>query len=117
MKIGIPYSDGEIWQHFGKAPGFIIYTVISGEIVASETVTCQSHGHSSAVALLKSKGVDTVICGGMGKAAYDSLQSAGIFLVYPGVSGKPEDAVRKMLDGDLKLDMSAVHVGGHCRGK
>ncbi len=116
MKIGIPYSNGEVWQHFGKAPQFIIYTVISGEITGSEIVDSVGHGHSSAVALLKSKGVDTVICGGLGQGAYDGLQSAGIFLIYPGVKGLPEDAVKAMISGNLKFDMSAVHVGGHCHG-
>ncbi len=113
MVIGIPYSNGEIFQHFGKAPQFAIYTVTNKEIVSTEIIDAMGHGHGNAVSIFTSKGVDTVICGGMGTGAYNGLQSAGIFLVYPGVSGLAENAVKKLINGELELNLGAVHACHH----
>ncbi len=35
MKIAVPYEDGKVFQHFGKAKEVQIYTVEGGTVVAA----------------------------------------------------------------------------------
>ena len=57
------------------------------------------------------KGVDALICGGIGGGAQTALAQAGIRL-YGGVSGGADEAVRALLDGRLAYDPD-VRCGHH----
>ena len=56
-------------------------------------------------------GVDTLICGGIGKGAQAALAEAGIKL-YGGVSGDADAAVSALLNGSLGYDPN-VHCDHH----
>ena len=45
MTNAIPYSEGQVFPHFGKAAQFKIY-VIAGELQSSASATCNHHGHA-----------------------------------------------------------------------
>ena len=57
------------------------------------------------------KGVDTLICGGIGGGAQAALAEAGIKL-YGGVSGDADAAVKALLSGSLDYDPN-VHCDHH----
>ena len=61
---------------------------------------------------LAGKGVDTVICGGVGAPMIGKLKALGM-KVYPGVTGKADDAVLALLNGTLQSNESAIHEGCH----
>ena len=86
MKIAVTYENGQIFQHFGHTQQFKLYTVENGKITSSEVVDTNGSGHGALAVFLKTHGVDTLICGGIGGGARTALAEAGIAL-YPGARG------------------------------
>lgn len=100
MKIAVTYESGVIFQHFGHTASFKIYNIENSEVVSSEVVDTEGHGHGALAGFLAAKGVDTLICGGIGGGAQMALKEAGI-AVYGGVFGDADDAVQDFLTGTL----------------
>ena len=65
MKIAVTYADGQVYQHFGHAAQFKLYTIESGMILDTAVVDATASGHSAMVSYLQRQGVNTVICGGI----------------------------------------------------
>ena len=81
MKIAATYSkdDGSVFQHFGRTEWFKIYTIEDGKATGSEVVSAaETGGHSALAPFLAEKGVDVLICGGLGGGARMALSSVGI---------------------------------------
>ncbi len=109
LKIAVPYENGTIAQHFGKAECFKVYEVYDNEIVATDIVSCEGATHSAVAMVLASTGARVLICGGLGEGAYHRIKSLGIRLVS-GISGSADDAVRDYLVGKIILESDAgVH--------
>ncbi|MHC4509906.1 MAG: NifB/NifX family molybdenum-iron cluster-binding protein [Planctomycetota bacterium] len=84
MRICIPTVDdrgphAELCDHFGSAAYFTIYDSQTG---AYETVDNSDHDHEHGTCHpmdnLKSKGIDCVVCRGLGRRALEKLNSGGI---------------------------------------
>jgi len=114
MKIAVTYEDGMIFQHFGKTERFKIYTVEDSAIVESDIVETLGQGHGALATFLAEKGVNVVICGGIGGGAQMALKAADIKF-YAGASGDADDAVESYLTGALDFDPSHIcdHHGSH----
>ena len=97
MKIAVTYADGQVYQHFGHAAQFKLYTVESGMILDTAVVDATASGHSARVSYLQRQGVNTVICGGIGGGAVS------------------DQAVLALLAGKLVHNPEAAkgHCGGH----
>ncbi len=120
MKIAATYENGQIFQHFGHTEHFKLYTVENGAVISSEVVGANGTGHGALAGVLRSLGVDTLICGGIGGGAQAALAEAGI-RVYGGVSGDADRAVAALLAGSLDYDPDAHcdhhdHEHGHGEG-
>ena len=100
MKIAVPYSDGQVFQHFGKSEQFKIYNTIDDEIISSEIVDTSGSGHSALADFLKEKGAGVLICGGIGVGAVTALQNAGI-QILGGAEGEADKCVEEFLGGRL----------------
>ena len=111
MKIAVTYQDGDIFQHFGHTEFFKIYDIENTDIVKTEIVSTNGSGHGALAGLLMQRGVDTLICGGIGGGAQAALAEAGIKL-YGGVSGEADAAVAALLVGNLGYDPN-VHCDHH----
>ena len=114
MKIAATYANGEIFQHFGHTQQFKLYTVENGKITSSEVVDTNGSGHGALAGFLMQRGVDTLICGGIGGGAQVALAGAGIRL-YGGVRGDADAAVNALLSGNLGYDPN-VHCDHHGQG-
>ncbi len=114
MKIAVTYQDGMVYQHFGHTEQFKIYTVEDGKITDSQIVGTQGTGHGALAGFLKERGVDTLICGGIGGGARNALADAGIEL-YPGAAGDADEQVSSFLEGKLSYDPNTLcaHHGEH----
>lgn len=110
MKIAVTYADGQVYQHFGHAAQFKLYTVESGMILDTAVVDATASGHSAMVSYLQRQGVNTVICGG----AVSALAGTGIRL-FAGATGSADQAVLALLAGKLVHNPEAAkgHCGGH----
>lgn len=105
MKIAVPYSDGQVFQHFGKSEQFKIYDTIDDEIIYSEIVDTSGSGHSALADFLKEKGAGVLICGGIGVGAVTALQNAGI-QILGGAEGEADKCVEEFLGGRLHFGAS-----------
>ena len=115
--IAIPVLDGQIFQHFGRATKFKIYT-IANDVVTAEA--CESGGgaHEDVALWLLTHGVNAVICGDIGPGAQGALTAAGI-IALTGVSGAADEAVGKLIAGTLEAlqTPTCAHHGGGCGGR
>ena len=120
MKIAVTYDNGDVFQHFGHTQAFKLYEVNEGAVESSEVVDTQGSGHGALAGFLQQRGVDTLICGGIGGGAQAALQEAGIRF-YGGVTGSADEAVADLLAGKLDFDPDAhcdhhSHEEGHSCG-
>ncbi|WP_294158392.1 NifB/NifX family molybdenum-iron cluster-binding protein [uncultured Selenomonas sp.] len=116
MKLAITYSpDGTIFQHFGKTQAFKVYDIEKGAVKSAEVKDTEGQGHGALAGLLRSWGVDTLICGGMGMGARNALADAGID-IYAGCTGAADDAANALIAGTLAKSDAATcdhHHGEH----
>ena len=114
MKIAVTYENGQVFQHFGHAEQFKVYTVENGKVVSSEIISTNGSGHSALAELLSSLAVNALICGGIGGGAKTMLADAGIEL-YAGVTGDADSAVADFLRGRLNYnpDTTCSHHEAH----
>ncbi len=103
MKIAVTYDNGNVFQHFGQTTQFKIFAVEEGSVVSQEILDTNGDGHGALVGLLNKKGVDTLICGGIGGGAKSALSEAGI-RIYPGVEGDVDQSVKSLLSDKLKFN-------------
>ena len=92
MKIAVPYEDGKVFQHFGRAREIKLYTVENGAVTAAHLVANEAEGHGAVTRLLKELGVNIVICGNIGGCAQKAVRESGMEL-YAGVIARADDAV------------------------
>ncbi len=117
MKIAVTYENGQVFQHFGHTGQFKVYEVADGKVVSSAVLPTNGSGHGALAGFLRQRGVDTLICGGIGGGARTALAEAGITL-YPGASGEADAQVAALLAGSLSYDPDTVcaHHEGHGEG-
>ena len=107
MRIAVTYEQGDVFQHFGHTGEFKVYDVEEGKVISSEIIGSDGSGHSALAALLNDKGIDVLICGGIGGGAQAALSERGIELCA-GASGNADEAVEAYLRGEL------VNTGANC---
>ena len=107
MRLAVPFDHGEIYGQFGRTARFKLYDLTAGRIVSSAVVDTMGSGHGALAGFLKAYAVDALICGGIGAGARLALEEAGIRL-FPGVSGRADDAVRAYLAGTLQYQPEYV---------
>ena len=117
MKIAVTYENGQVFQHFGHTGQFKVYEVADGKVVSSAVLPTNGSGHGALAGFLRERGVDTLICGGIGGGARTALAEAGITL-YPGASGEADAQVAALLAGSLSYDpdTGCAHHEGHGEG-
>jgi len=103
MKIAVTYENGNVFQHFGHTEQFKIYTIENNTISSSEIIGTDGQGHGALAGFLQARGVDTLICGGIGGGAQTALAQAGI-KVFGGVNDSADNAVTAFLNGNLNYN-------------
>jgi transcriptional regulator with XRE-family HTH domain/predicted Fe-Mo cluster-binding NifX family protein/mannose-6-phosphate isomerase-like protein (cupin superfamily) len=132
MKIAIITDDGKtISQHFGRASYYLVLTILDGHIENSEMrpkighnqFSTQSHdaeahgagrgsdpaSHNKHVSMVEAiTDCKVLLCGGMGRGAYESLLSLNI---QPWLTDMVEigSAVQAYLDGNLPNQAGRLH--------
>ena len=120
MILAIPYDNGLVFGHFGHTQQFRLYTVNDGAVTAITTVSTNGSGHSALSTFLAERGVNVLICGGIGDGAKQALANENI-QIYGGVSGDADRAAAMFLAGKLDYDPHARcdhhdHGDGHSCG-
>ena len=84
MKICIPTAEDRglasaLHAHFGSAPYFAMLDVDAGNVEMVPNPACRhEHGSCHHVGLLAPRGVDAVVCTGIGKRALAGLREQGV---------------------------------------
>jgi len=84
MKICIPTETNEgksakVYGHFGSAPYFTIYDTEKDDCQTIDNSNQHHiHGTCRPIDVLANKGIDAVVCSGMGMRAIQKLNQAGI---------------------------------------
>ena len=86
MKIAVCSDNGEVFQHFGHTPEFLVCEVADGKVVSSNIVSSGGVGHGALAGLLGENKIDLLICGGIGGGAMAALAEAGVESDRLGVS-------------------------------
>lgn len=120
MRIAATYDNGNIFQHFGRTEQFKVYEVENDQIVSCDIIDSNGSGHGALAGILAEKGVDVLICGGIGGGAQSALAEAGI-AVISGAEGNTDLAVRAFIAGELETagtncDHHHHEEGHHCCG-
>jgi len=115
MKIAVASDDQTtISHHFGKAEGFVVFTINGNQIKNREyrpnkgknTGECHSCDHETMINNIKDCAV--VISYGMGQRIYDDLCSHNIQAVVTDETSV-DDAVRRYLQQDLINRTDKLH--------
>jgi predicted Fe-Mo cluster-binding NifX family protein len=120
MKICVPATndqglDARVSDHFGSAPFFALADTMCDQVeMIANAGRDHHHGQCHPVEAIRHRGVDAVVCPGMGRRALATLRFAGL-----DVYRAPGKTVREILadarDGRLDplMDDHACGGGGH----
>ena len=105
MRVAIPCDDNRVAQHFGRCPSYAIFDIEKGKIIKKEIIANPGHEPGFLPKFLAEKGVQKIICCGIGPRAVQLFESLGIEVIA-GVEGNIEEAIREFIEGKLKSDFS-----------
>lgn len=108
MRIAIPVRGDEVFSPMGEAEAFHFYEDDHGRITRQFLVPMEEAGLDSALELLEQYGIDALICGAVSDEERRAAGMAGLML-FPGASGKADDAALGFLSGSVVSDPS-----NHC---
>lgn len=132
MKIAVITEDGKtISQHFGRAPYYLVATVEKGKITDMEMREKLGHAHfadephdqdapgrphgmdpaSHNRHLLMAEAIqdcEALLCGGMGRGAYESMKTSGIRPVVTDIVAIAE-AVLAYANGQIEDHIDRLH--------
>ena len=103
MRIVIPVRGDEVFSPMGEAEAFHFYEDDHGRITRQFLVPMEKAGLDSALELLEQYGIDALICGAASDEERHAVGTAGVML-FPGVSGKADDAALGFLSGSVISD-------------
>jgi predicted Fe-Mo cluster-binding NifX family protein len=111
--------DGQISQHFGRCPHYLIVEVEGLETVKTETVNnpyYNSHSPGMVPKFINEQGAHVMIAGGMGPRAIDMFTSLGIEAVS-GATGNVGNILQAYLRGEISGVEACQHdhPEGHSR--
>lgn len=111
MKIAISTDKGTVSSHFGRCPSFTIIEVEEGEFKEKEEVPNPGHHPGFLPGFFHQKGVECIVCGGMGRRAQGLFAQKGIQFIL-GVQGDVDEVIDRLLKGELKGGESLCQPGG-----
>jgi len=102
MIVAITYENGNVFMHYGKTRQFAIYDIDNNIITNKKIIDCGEYSHHTLADLLALNNVDTLICGGCGMHAVESLEAKNI-KIFNNASGNVDDVIKEFIAGNLKF--------------
>lgn len=109
--------SGQVSQHFGRCPYYVIVDVEGGEIVSTNSVSnpyYHNHVPGMIPQFISEQGADVMIAGGIGPRAIELFASIGTEVIS-GAAGKIQDILQAYLRGEISGVEACQHdyPGGH----
>ena len=111
MKIAISTDGGTVSPHFGRCPSFTLIEVKGGELTKREEIPNPGHHPSFLPDFFHQRGIDCIVCGGMGHRAQSLFTQKGIEVLL-GVEGEVDKVIDELSEGKLKAGESLCQPGG-----
>jgi predicted Fe-Mo cluster-binding NifX family protein len=106
MKVSIPTMgdkglDESVGEHFGRVPTYTIVDLDTNEVTVIPNTSHHMGGHRQPPEILQSKGINVMICRGLGRRAIAMFQDFGIN-VHIGATGTVREAIDAFKSGQLQ---------------
>lgn len=113
-KIAIPTNGEVLDPHFGRASEFTVFEIEGNEAHKAEVLSTLNlqHQHEGLASMFKSKGIEALVCGGIGGGMINALTAAGMEIVN-GASGNVVDVANAYAQGNLVTKEAVCHEHGH----
>jgi predicted Fe-Mo cluster-binding NifX family protein len=116
MRICIPTSGGEglraeVAGHLGRAPFLTLVDTDSGELAVIQNAP-HGEGHCHPTGPLEGRGVEAVLCSGVGRRAMAAFEGAGIRVLVTQAQ-RVDEAVEALRNGAVRTLGVSEACGGH----
>lgn len=111
MKIAIAIDCNFVSAHFGKCQEFLIADVRGSKLINTHRIPNPGHAPGTVTEFLRSKGIQRIICGGIGSKAMELFNSYGV-QVIAGVTGNVYDALESFKNGTIIANGKSLCVPG-----
>lgn len=101
MRIAISTDGNYVSQHFGRCPTYTLVDIENGKTMNRTELNNPGHSPGIIPQFLHEKGVQQIICGGMGPRAQGFFEEFGIETTI-GVDGSISDVIEKLEKGVLE---------------
>ena len=101
MRVAISTDGDSVSAHFGRCPTFTIVDIKDGAIVNRKTLENPGHQPGFIPHFLHEKGVNCIVCGGMGRRATGYFSEYSIQTIL-GITGRIDDVLDKIQKGTLE---------------
>lgn len=100
MIIAAAYKQDNISQNFEDTEQFKVYETEGGRILSSRLIGAEGSGYGALTDLLRGKGIDVLLCGGIDDVMRKALTDKNIE-ICAGTSGSADEAVEAYLRGEF----------------
>jgi len=101
LKIAISCDGNEVSEHFGRCEKYIIFEAEKGKLKSKIGLANPGHEPFFLPRFLKERGVQKIICQGIGPRATNLFEQLGIEVIA-GISGNVDEVIEKYLKGELE---------------
>ncbi len=117
MKIAVASKADMISEHFGHCEDLNFYEIVDGKVLNHEFMNNSGYDCKSLPQLIKDKGMEVIIAGGIGKGAVNRCESVGLKVIC-GIKGSAEKAALEFEAGNLKStgELCSHHDHHHSHG-
>ena len=110
MRIAISTDGKNVSPHFGRCPSFTLIDLEEGKVVNKVEVENPGHAAGYIPQFLHEKGVQQIVCGGMGMRAQGLFTEFGVETIL-GVEGSINSVIEKLEQGLLESKESLCTPG------
>jgi len=110
MKAAISTDGDFVSAHFGRCPTFTLVDIEDGKVEKKESVANPGHQPGNIPQFLHQKGVECIVCGGMGARAESFFKEFGISTII-GANGKIDKVIEELAKGSLESGESLCDPG------
>jgi predicted Fe-Mo cluster-binding NifX family protein len=106
MKLCIP-SMGKnglnetVGEHFGRVPAYTVFDTETEEVKILDNTSEHMGGSGYPAEILAKAGINTMLCGGLGRRAISMFEEAGV-MVFVGANGTVKEAIEMWKAGKLQ---------------